>query len=111
MADKLTPDVKAALDHLGFDEDQLLKSRVTEDEVIIILNLGIKGCPKHTIAKDDIEAAKEAEKAAKAKEKANAEAAKKAKADAEKAAKEEAKAKAEEEAAAKAKADAEKDAK
>lgn len=38
-----------ALKLLGADEDDVLKHRLQGDEYIVILDLGIKGCPKYRV--------------------------------------------------------------
>ncbi len=45
MDDKLI----AACDYLGIEPEQVLKSRVDGDELVLVVNRGILGCPKYRL--------------------------------------------------------------
>ena len=47
--------VTLACAHLGVSQSQILSVRETEDSVIMVIDLGIKGCPKYTVSKTEIE--------------------------------------------------------
>lgn len=39
----------AACEYLSIDETAVLSHRVTDDAVVVVVDRGIKGCPKYTI--------------------------------------------------------------
>ena len=46
---------KLALEYLGARPDQLMKFRVEVDAVAIVINNGVKGCPKYRIPLEDLQ--------------------------------------------------------
>lgn len=56
--------IKLAAESQGNTVEQVLSSRVTDTEVIIVVDNGIKGCPKYTLLIDELEQPKPAAKKA-----------------------------------------------
>jgi len=47
-------DIEALYDHLGITADQVMSMCEYADHIAVVVNNGIKGCPKYIVQKDDI---------------------------------------------------------